>query len=313
MEFSNTIVGGSDELVRDGIQSRGFVSGSTGWRIDRNGNAEFSNITVRGSLSTGIAPDPRITIDDDATLSSPAIAFYDGVNADPAYIFGFDDGTETSIRAITGQVAGAGTAGMQWELNHSGFLVTPETLDYSLGLDTDTDVEVASAYARHPGGVAALRSDSVDTFLVMPVDGKVGTGTATTAIATTDTNIGSANGVNVPVIADRAYRAIVQLDYFRSTTGALARMDMKLWDGAVGGTQLGGTSRIPMAGPLSTARRTLVGIFVWRAATTKTISSLNVSLATTDGTAGQNWTAEFNAGYSLTIEEFGAADNISNL
>lgn len=32
------------------IQSNDFVSGSTGWRIDKSGNAEFSNATVRGTV-----------------------------------------------------------------------------------------------------------------------------------------------------------------------------------------------------------------------------------------------------------------------
>jgi hypothetical protein len=313
MEFGNSIVGASDELVRDGIQSRGFQSGVQGWRISRNGDVEINNLVARGSLSTGIAPDPRITIDDDATLSSPAIAFYDGTNADPAFIFGYDDGTQTGLRGMTGHLAGAGTDGVSWDLSTAGFYIADEGGNISFGIDTELDVDINAAYAMHPGGVAALRSDNASTFLMMPVDGKVGTGTTTTAIGTTDTNISGANGVNVPVIADRAYLAIVQLDYFRSTTGALARMDMKLWNGAVGGTQLGGTARIPMAGPLSTARRTLVGVFMWRAASTQTMANLNVSLATTDGTVGQNWTAEVNQGYSISVMEFGTADNVSNL
>jgi hypothetical protein len=33
------------------IQSTGYVAGSAGWRIDGNGNAEFSNVTVRGTVT----------------------------------------------------------------------------------------------------------------------------------------------------------------------------------------------------------------------------------------------------------------------
>lgn len=50
MSFSNPIIGGNDTLVRDAIQSEGFVSGSTGWRIERDGTAEFNSVTVRGEL-----------------------------------------------------------------------------------------------------------------------------------------------------------------------------------------------------------------------------------------------------------------------
>lgn len=50
MEFSNSLVGGSDELVREGIQSRGYVPGVSGWRISRDGTAEFSDVGLRGGL-----------------------------------------------------------------------------------------------------------------------------------------------------------------------------------------------------------------------------------------------------------------------
>jgi hypothetical protein len=35
------------------IQSTGYTAGTSGWRIDGNGNAEFSNVTVRGTLAAG--------------------------------------------------------------------------------------------------------------------------------------------------------------------------------------------------------------------------------------------------------------------
>lgn len=48
--FSNSVLGGVGNLIRSWIQSVPFVSGSTGWRISKNGNAEFNNITVRGNV-----------------------------------------------------------------------------------------------------------------------------------------------------------------------------------------------------------------------------------------------------------------------
>lgn len=36
--------------VGEFIQSTGYIGGLTGWRIDGNGNAEFSNVTVRGTV-----------------------------------------------------------------------------------------------------------------------------------------------------------------------------------------------------------------------------------------------------------------------
>lgn len=49
MTFTNSILSGNT-LVRDAIQSEGFVSGSTGWSIERDGDAEFNDVTVRGTV-----------------------------------------------------------------------------------------------------------------------------------------------------------------------------------------------------------------------------------------------------------------------
>lgn len=296
MEFQNPIVGGGDELVRAGIQSRGYQAGVSGWRIDRLGNAEFNNVTLRGSLTASDGTDSVVI----TNTTNPRIQFFKNGVVLPAEIIGF-------------RPFGTGDTGIQFEsagtATHDQAVMQVDEFGWRVLKNTSTWVGVDFADA----GVEHVRNNGDQTWLHYLADGKVGTGTTTTAIGTTDTNITSANNANTPVIQDRAYMAIVQIDYFRSSTGALARMDMKLWDGAVGGTQLGGTARIPMAGPLSTARRTLVGIFVWRAASTQTMANVNLSLATTDTTVGQNWTAEFNAGFSFTIHEIGAADNISNL
>lgn len=49
MPFSDPIVAG-DTLVIPAIQSDGYVTGASGWRIQRDGTAEFNNVTVRGVL-----------------------------------------------------------------------------------------------------------------------------------------------------------------------------------------------------------------------------------------------------------------------
>jgi len=53
MPFNNDIAGGNGALVRNWIQSDNYVAGSTGWRISKNGNAEFNNGTFRGSIEVG--------------------------------------------------------------------------------------------------------------------------------------------------------------------------------------------------------------------------------------------------------------------
>lgn len=46
--FSNALVGGSGGLVYPSIHSPNFVQGSTGWSIDKNGNASFSDVELTG-------------------------------------------------------------------------------------------------------------------------------------------------------------------------------------------------------------------------------------------------------------------------
>lgn len=50
MAFTDPIVAG-DELVRAAIQSANYVQGSAGWRVARNGAAEFDVLALRNSLS----------------------------------------------------------------------------------------------------------------------------------------------------------------------------------------------------------------------------------------------------------------------
>ena len=49
MPFNNPIAGG-DFLVRPAIKSPNFVTGVSGWSINRDGTAEFSQLTARGGL-----------------------------------------------------------------------------------------------------------------------------------------------------------------------------------------------------------------------------------------------------------------------
>jgi hypothetical protein len=50
MAFSNPIAGGDGELVRDKLRSENYVAGVDGWVIERDGNAEFNAIVVRGDV-----------------------------------------------------------------------------------------------------------------------------------------------------------------------------------------------------------------------------------------------------------------------
>jgi hypothetical protein len=51
MAFSNPITGGQGTLVRPAIKSPDYSPGVSGWTINRDGSAEFNNLTIRGTFN----------------------------------------------------------------------------------------------------------------------------------------------------------------------------------------------------------------------------------------------------------------------
>ena len=57
MPFSNPIVGGGGSLILKSIHSPNYVTGVSGWTINKDGTAEFTGVTIRGTLqSTNYVP-----------------------------------------------------------------------------------------------------------------------------------------------------------------------------------------------------------------------------------------------------------------
>jgi hypothetical protein len=48
--FENNIVNASNELTRSSMESPNYVHGVSGWTINKDGTAEFNNLTVRGTF-----------------------------------------------------------------------------------------------------------------------------------------------------------------------------------------------------------------------------------------------------------------------
>lgn len=93
MGFRNAVVGGIN-LVRAAIQSPNFVTGTTGWRISRDGSAEFNNATVRGTLEVGgSTPNPRIVILAVPNIPAELQTYY--VNAVQAAILFYTNDADT--------------------------------------------------------------------------------------------------------------------------------------------------------------------------------------------------------------------------
>lgn len=72
MPFNNPIVGSNDTLIRNAIQSENFVTTVSGWRIKKNGDAEFNNVTIRGDISLSAQYAPVTSIYDASGGGGPA-------------------------------------------------------------------------------------------------------------------------------------------------------------------------------------------------------------------------------------------------
>lgn len=141
------------------------------------------------------------------------------------------------------------------------------------------------------------------------VDGKfVGTGGSVGVTNTTNTVIPSSNAQSVPVVAGRAYRASGQISISSSVNDI--RASLRLWNGTVGGTQLGGDTNLRVDGTGNL--RSYPFQFVWSAPTTETIANINLSIAKIDATAA-TVTAQTDGNYILLIEELGSSSLIGGL
>lgn len=80
-------------LVKNIIRSNNYATGSTGWSINGNGNAEFSNVTVRGTVVANAGAVGNILISPSAIYSSG----YDAGNGFSIYSNGFADFNNVNV------------------------------------------------------------------------------------------------------------------------------------------------------------------------------------------------------------------------
>lgn len=100
MPFSNPIIAGDEgALIRNSIQSPDYVQGVSGWSINRDGSAEFNDVTVRGTVYL-----------QDLFAGNPA-------------------GAHVEINGATGLITVVGTNGMKMEIVPSN--INPEIRFYS--------------------------------------------------------------------------------------------------------------------------------------------------------------------------------------
>lgn len=332
MEFNNAIVGGSNELVRTAIQSRGFVSGSVGWRIKRDGNAEFNDVTIRGGLVvTGNAESANYVagttgwrlrsdgtaefngtvvvnagelhvrkasdelIIGDPAFANPAITAYKNGVVDPGTIIGF---RPLGTGVVGWQISSANTVGHDravMQIDEFGWRVQKGTLPW-LGMDFAT------------AGINTVRNDGATTYLPYVVDGKVYTAALvdTNAAGAAFVTVTSANAVNVPTVAGRAYRATVRCRVAGSVLNDRVQLIV-----ANGTTQVGQDFLHRITGAITTFQDVEFSV-IWNEFTGGTIANLNLRVARFSGTGTVTVRVE-SSNYFMVVEEIGDPALISGL
>jgi len=330
MTFQNPIVGGN-KLIRDAIQSSDYEPGVSGWSIERNGNAEFRNVTVQGEivltpgqvsgteLADGAVSGPKVADDAITSTKISAGAVTTGKVA-AGVITGTElaDGSVSSVKldsAIQSTNYVPGTDGWRIEMdgtaefNNVTVRGTIESSVVSAGEVQSSNYVAGSAGWRLAANGTAEFNGNLVTSLV---DGKVHVGSL---VDTTNSTVGSevavlsANAQNTPQIAGHAYRAIVQLSVGVST--ANNRLRFRLWNGSLGGTMLGANAPIVRNSVTATFEQKCL-VFVWRAPTTQTIANINVGMEFFSGSGNVQARVE-NSSYNFIIEDLGLASRIAGL
>jgi hypothetical protein len=127
----------SSRVIAQNLQSDNFVSGTSGWRIERNtGNAEFGNVTIRGTLQTATISG-NLTMDGTGSIQTASsgvrvvieggsnnwVSFYtdDSAELDPGYLVSSTGGTDGTTRhlRLAGVAPKINTNGKRiyWQLN----------------------------------------------------------------------------------------------------------------------------------------------------------------------------------------------------
>jgi hypothetical protein len=256
MAFENPVVAGEGGiLIRESIQSPDFVAGVSGWIIRRDGSAEFNDITARGRIEVGPTNGPQVVID-----STPFAGFIEfpsnaAFEADSATIRAQSNeadpvvGLDLRIESAT-TVNSTDQAYIELS-SESQDQATPARLE--MGVSGASSNMVLSAAGLEING--ALTTTDAEIFVddnssngnypLRVSRGRVNGGANTTTLGVnTDTALTNTSSTSAILENSIAYRVDVQLQT-RSSVGTSAAgtqaFAWKLWDGAIGGAQLGPT------------------------------------------------------------------------
>lgn len=136
--FSNPLVGGGGALVYPSVHSPNFITGISGWTINKDGSSEFQNVTIRGTFSGT-----------DLILNSTGMFFYSSAPASGNLIASVVPGIST-VTDPEGNTAQPGISAY----GGSGNTLISQLFSGALNLGLAAQLDFASGAA--PGGVSSI-------------------------------------------------------------------------------------------------------------------------------------------------------------
>jgi hypothetical protein len=145
MAFSNPITGGQGALIRPAVKSPNYTAGASGWTINRDGSAEFNNLTIRGTF-----------LGSDFIINSAGIFVYHGTPA------------ANNLIAAVAAIAGTDTFGNQYLAGIASYDTSGDThpITFTRMLENSIDIGSFNAGVPDTGNVASFNSSAGNAQLV---------------------------------------------------------------------------------------------------------------------------------------------------
>ena len=327
MSFSNPVVGGLfGELIRAAIRSPNYVTGVSGWTINRDGSAEFNNVTIRldlatGSIVVGPAGQPQVEIGSTANHGFIQFPTNEAFETSPAQIYA-DKGTVTDtvrLHIDSGTTeAGLGDSAQITLISAEDGVANDESISMRVALVDITLqnglIELSANEVEVTNDILLATSQADSNYPARVVRGKkVNANTITTLPIGVDTEVATSDVTTAYLVNGVAYEVEVNLST-RSSVGTSAAgtqvVAWKLWDGAVGGTQLGQTAQ-KTNGSVGTIANDDYFRFTFNYAGTTGSKTLRISGNKLSGT--DTFQAIMNTASSVIVKRIGDPAKITNL
>lgn len=326
MSFNNPVVGGENgELVRRSIQSPDYVTGVSGWTINRDGSAEFNNVTIRLDLATGsivVGPDtgPQVVIRISGGTGLIQFPTNSAIEATPGSIQSSAITNESLLVIDSAFIGGSSyNSSLTFQSGNENTPIEPSAVLGAYG-STISELTLTGTFTYldtplfRVGNEIRVSDDNADAnYPVRVAGGLVDSATTTTTINTASDTLITNAGPSVYLESGAAYEVNVQITT-RSSVGTSAagtqRIMWKLWDGAVGGTQLGNTLNKFTTG---VGNNLNIELFTFVFRHTGSTGSHTVNLSGRHSLGTDTLQAQVNTQYFMLVNRIGDPANITNL